>query len=293
MKDAYEIAGTILGTKLSAEGRSRLDNFSGGEVLVMPGRYDQIQDVLDTVNVQYVLGHPTGDALRQARILIVNCPGDGVSGYELQVKDWVAAGGLLLTTDWAIEPLQRMFPALIRWNGKTTRDECIKLDPRTVGKGGLVPSWDMTVPDQPVWWLEGSSYPFTVSDEVDVLLTSEELKRRYDSSLVAVQWNHGLGKVRHMISHIYLQRTESRSDEDKRAFSETLEKYAMDDLVREQMSRKMDLGKVSDGAVASSLTATRELLTFMNTMTVARPGDGDDETETRVDPGPSETRWIT
>lgn len=65
----------------------------------------------------------------------------------------------------------------------------------------------------PVWWLEGSSYPIEILDKkkVKVLVRSEELKRRYKHDPVIISFEWGKGVVYHMISHFYLQRSETRT----------------------------------------------------------------------------------
>lgn len=65
----------------------------------------------------------------------------------------------------------------------------------------------------PVWWLEGCSYPIKIldKDKVKVLVRSDELKRRYKHGAVIVSFEYGEGIVYHMISHFYLQRSETRT----------------------------------------------------------------------------------
>jgi len=67
--------------------------------------------------------------------------------------------------------------------------------------------------DDPQWWLEASSYPIRILDpsRVQVLITSRELGVRYGEEPVAVRFGWGEGEVFHMISHYYLQRTETRT----------------------------------------------------------------------------------
>ncbi|MCG3225218.1 MAG: hypothetical protein H7647_12180, partial [Candidatus Heimdallarchaeota archaeon] len=70
-----------------------------------------------------------------------------------------------------------------------------------------------------------SSYPIEILDKknVKVLVYSNELKTKYGESPVIVEFEHGDGKVIHMISHFYLQRTETRDKKDKMAASTTVE----------------------------------------------------------------------
>ena len=65
----------------------------------------------------------------------------------------------------------------------------------------------------PVWWLECSSYPIKIlkKDKVKVLVRSDELKRRYKDDPVIISFEWGKGVVYHMISHFYLQRSETRT----------------------------------------------------------------------------------
>ena len=261
MKEAYEIAGAILRENIADTDRERLEAMKPENVLVVPGTYDRIGSVLDAVGVPYVEGKPTKAALKEAQVMIVNCPGDALSRRKDQVRDWVASGGRLWTTDWAVVPLQEMFPNYIRWNGKVTKDECIRLDKDSRGVDEITVSGP--VPERPVWWLEGSSYPFKVSRDVEVMLTSKELKRLYGSSLVAVQWDYGQGKVKHIISHLYLQRTELRSPEDRMSFKQTSAKYGMDEMSMSRLSTTIDLDAVPDGSVAASLSAAGQLVSYM------------------------------
>ena len=65
----------------------------------------------------------------------------------------------------------------------------------------------------PVWWLESSSYPIEILDKkkVKVLVRSNELKKRYKHDPVIISFEYGKGVVYHMISHFYLQRSETRT----------------------------------------------------------------------------------
>lgn len=67
--------------------------------------------------------------------------------------------------------------------------------------------------DDPVWWLEGSSYPIEILDKerIKILIYSEELKERYGEGNVAIYFTYGEGTIFHMISHYYLQRAETRT----------------------------------------------------------------------------------
>jgi hypothetical protein len=128
------------------------------------------------------------------------------------VRAFVAAGGSLFTTDWALRNvIEPAFPGTIAFNHQATRDDVVRIEVRERDnpflRGVLDDGGD------PQWWLEGSSYPIRVLDpeRVRVLIASRELGERYGEPAVAVIFRHGEGEVFHMISHYYLQRTELRS----------------------------------------------------------------------------------
>ncbi len=127
-------------------------------------------------------------------------------------RDFVATGGSLFTTDWALRHvIERAFPGTVAFNDRATGDEVVPievLDDENPFLRGV-----MDGDDEPQWWLEGSSYPIRVLDpeRVQVLIRSRELERRYGEAAVAVLFPWGEGEVFHMISHYYLQRTEFRN----------------------------------------------------------------------------------
>ena len=82
---------------------------------------------------------------------------------------------------------------------------------------------------KPQWWLECASYPIKVLDKkkVKVLVSSKELGKKYRDDPVIISFEWGKGIVYHMISHFYLQRTETRSQRHMG----TVTDYAEDQLM--------------------------------------------------------------
>ncbi|CAF1179688.1 unnamed protein product [Didymodactylos carnosus] len=104
------------------------------------------------------------------------------------------------------------FSDYIRHNGKSTGDEVVGIqvvDPNNhLVKGFLQASKQA----EPQWWLESGSHPIEIVDKqkVRVLIRSKILGQKYQSDAVLVTFDCGKGNVIHMISHFYLQRTETR-----------------------------------------------------------------------------------
>ncbi len=142
---------------------------------------------------------------------MVNCPGHLPPEAVTLVSDFVARGGSLFSTDWTLQHLvEPAFPGLVQYNQRPTGDEVVRIKVR--GHDNPFLRGVMDTGDEPLWWLEGSSYPIRVLDpgRVEVLITSRELGERHGEQPVAVLFHHGEGEVFHMISHYYLQRTETR-----------------------------------------------------------------------------------
>src|SRR5262249_45579929 len=76
------------------------------------------------------------------------------------------------------------------------------------------------VPGQTIsWWLEGSSYPIRILDpRVTVLVRSREMGQKYKEDPLVVTFGYGEGRVFHLTSHYYLQR--SQGDKSAKAADE-------------------------------------------------------------------------
>jgi hypothetical protein len=160
---------------------------------------------------------------------VINCPGHLDPRAVACVRDFVAGGGSLFSTDWALRHvIEPAFPETIAFNDRPTADDVVRIEVADAGNPFLAGVIDEG--DDPLWWLEGSSYPIRVLDpgRVRVLVRSGELGAKYGESAVAVLFSHGEGEVFHMISHYYLQRTELR---DARHSSSASSYFAEKDVV--------------------------------------------------------------
>ena len=185
------------------------------DVVVVTGVYDHVDQVLGALEMPFTVVAPgqLGEVrLRPEQLLVVNCPGQLERREVLLVRDFVNDGGSLFTTDWALRHVvEEAFPGTIAFNERPTHDDVVRIEvPSTDNpflRGVIDPGED------PLWWLEASSYPIRVLDpSVEVLIASSELEARYGEAPVAVLFRHGEGEVFHMISHYYLQRTELREE---------------------------------------------------------------------------------
>jgi hypothetical protein len=227
MQTGYGLATSLLGDVMVAEAPSQkralqsIAQHDKPEVLVVDGDHDHIHHVLEAASVPHAriakahAGH-LRDALSmvpEAKALLINCAEKFPKRTALAARDFVQAGGLLLTTDWALKPIIEVaFPGTISHNGRRTAGNVfvtvdrMDLDHLPGPQSRVLTKLGEQM-EQPRWWLESASWPFhRHSDDVQILLHSSELKTQYGRGSVVVRWPHGKGWVYHMISHAYLQR---------------------------------------------------------------------------------------
>jgi hypothetical protein len=207
---AYEATAGIVRQELE-RGGVRSEEFRGGEILLTLGQYDKVQQVLDHLQLPYqTLPCAVIDnlPLRADQVLIINCPGQFTPAGLEAIRLFVARGGTLITTDWALETtVQRAFPGTIEYTGHATDDDVVPVSwihpehPFTRG---------VEVAGQTIsWWLEGSSYPIRILDpRVTVLVRSQQMGNRYGEDPLVVTFDYGEGTVVHLTSHYYLQRSQ-------------------------------------------------------------------------------------
>ena len=238
MSKAYKVAQEMLKDRLKDVDESmakEFDEINESDVVIVRGQYDFIEQVFSGIGLK----HKTIDAenlgsieLNPEQIVFINCPGNvGKRGLRKLVT-FVESGGFLFTTDWALKHIiEPGFPGYIKYNGRSTADEVVRVEILSEEDPFLKSLIGEN--DDPQWWLEGSSYPIQVldRDKVEVLVKSKDIKQRYNDSAVFVSFDHGQGKIYHMISHFYLQRAETRTERHKNKGSDYLtEKLVMDDM---------------------------------------------------------------
>jgi hypothetical protein len=218
MQKAYQAASKInrsLIEKESPEDLKYLKELKDSDIIITRGQYDHGEVIFELCSIPYSLIDTSQLAsiqLRDDQILFINCPGYIDDRGIERIKSFVLQGGMLVTTDWSLKNvLEKMFPNLLRYNNRATADDVVRVVFEPVNdtflKGLLDPK------DEPVWWLEGSSYPIELLDasKITVLVSSKEMKEKYGESPIVIAFEFGKGKVYHMTSHFYLQRAETRS----------------------------------------------------------------------------------
>ena len=257
---AYNAGANIARNRMATEAplaAEALAAIQESDIVVVTGCYDHVERVLGALDVPYQTVEP--GLLRQVRLrpdqmVVVNCPGKLTGPEIVQIRDFVAAGGTLFTTDWALRNvIEPAFPGYIEYNDNATTDDVVRIDVVDTNSPYLQGVLDSD--DDPQWWLEGASYPIRVidADRVRVLIRSRELGEKYGEEPVAVVFEYGKGEVFHMISHYYLQRAELRNDRH----AQTAESYAMSKGVNFSPGMANAVADIKLGEVEAAATSSR------------------------------------
>jgi hypothetical protein len=215
MQEAYKAAATLSRRLIERDKPQDAQHLLKTQVVIVRGCYDHGEAIFDLCEIQRTLIEPAQVAQHDFdpdQILYVNCPGEMDPRALEKVRSFVERGGMLVTTDWALKHvIEKGFPGLIAYNGHATADDVVRVVFEKVEDGFLDGLLDSN--DDPVWWLEGSSYPIKVLDpsRVKTLVSSQEMGAKYGERPIVVAFEVGLGKIYHMTSHFYLQRAETRT----------------------------------------------------------------------------------
>ena len=261
MSTAYRVAQEMIKDKLKdidEDMAAEFEELGQSEVIVSKGVHDYIEQVFNGIGLKHNLINPQQFEkidLDPDKIIFINCPGNVSSKGLRNLVTFVEKGGFLFTTDWALRHvIEPGFPGYIKYNNRPTNDEVVRVDILAEEDPFLQ---SLIGPnDDPQWWLEGSSYPIEILNhkEVDILIKSKEIEKKYGESAVFVTFDYGKGKIYHMISHFYLQRAETRTARHAKSGAEYAnEKLNMDEYRAEKYKNMgIDDANLSDVEAAYS-----------------------------------------
>ena len=267
MSTAYRVAQEMIKDKLKdvdEDMAAEFEELGQSEVIVSKGVHDYIEQVFNGIGLKHNLINPQQFEkidLDPDKIIFINCPGSVTSKGLRNLVTFVEKGGFLFTTDWALRHvIEPGFPGYIKYNNRPTNDEVVRVDILAEEDPFLQ---SLIGPnDDPQWWLEGSSYPIEILNhkEVDILIKSKEIEKKYGESAVFVTFDYGKGKVYHMISHFYLQRAETRTARHAKSGAEYANEKLNMDQYREEKYKNMGI----DDANLSDVEAAYSSSSMMN-----------------------------
>lgn len=177
---------------------------SPGQVIEVKGQWDKADRPLTAMGIPHTTipaRHLDDIDLSACRVLVINCAGTIPRDARQKVRDFVANGGALLTTDWSLHNmLEACFPGYVRWNGWKSKSEVVDAEVLPAAQPlarGLVSNAG--------WKLDLESQTIAVLDRqrVRVLARSSSLARQEPDKqgILAVLFPFGRGQVLHLIGH--------------------------------------------------------------------------------------------
>ncbi len=192
-----------------------LRRLSPGEVVVVEGQYDRVEEFLDLLDVSYekvFVRAIERTRFEGRRVVFVNCGNEAPSAAGVKrLREFVERGGYLLGSDWAVENVMRrgfsefVVPLEHRGRNVITPNEVIAIHAGEGGLGHFLLEGTALGRRDARWWLEESSYPFRIVNPsaVTSLIESNDLEREYGTSPVAATFRCGQGRVLHMLGHFW------------------------------------------------------------------------------------------
>ncbi len=205
--------------------------YSGLDVVVIPGRGDHIESVLQRLDIVFrtvQAGQLAENGLHPGAVLIVGCTGE-IAASDVPIVQWyVRCGGSLFTSCWSLtHTTQRSFPGVIV-RARTDHEvlDRVRTEPAApdstflngVFEGGSIP----------IYSLEGA-HLIRVVDPVraQVLIDSPEAAERHGSGDMAAWFQVGHGTVLDSVNHFELQGLALARDLKKK---EELQAYAVNHM---------------------------------------------------------------
>ncbi|MBC7998293.1 MAG: hypothetical protein IAF58_10135 [Leptolyngbya sp.] len=174
------------------------------EVLEIKGQWDKSDRTLNNLGIPHTTigaGQLSGIGLDRTKVIVINCAGKLPRNSLQGLRDFVARGGYLLTTDWALDNmLTQTFPGFVVWNGGKSKgnvvDAAVAFPEKEIMRGTV---------SNASWKLDDESHTVRIlkTDAVKVLAVSRDLVGLDPDrqGILAVVFSFGRGKVLHLVGH--------------------------------------------------------------------------------------------
>lgn len=148
--------------------------------------------------------------LDNCKALIIDCAGEVPRNALQKIRNFVASGGYLLTTDWALQNVvERAFPGYIQWNGDNTEGvitDAYILEPEpSLMKGleGRIFTWKLDRMSQCVR-INSPSRVHIIARSSKLARLDPQFRALSDpvtAGALAIEFSFGRGKVLHLVGH--------------------------------------------------------------------------------------------
>ncbi len=172
-------------------------------VLEVKGQWDDADHTLRSFGIRHTTikrGKLTDIPLDDVRVIVVNCAGNIPAESFQRIRDFVARGGFLISTDWSVHNMvEKAFPGFIAWNGGKTENKVVDAtvvdaDPLLFAGAVRTAGWKLD---------DGSQTIRVLRPGVRVLARSQMLTKDDPdhTGILAVVFPFGRGQVLHLVGH--------------------------------------------------------------------------------------------
>ena len=172
-------------------------------VLDVRGVYDNSGKTLSSLGINFDhirTGTLRERSLQDVKVMVIDCPGRVPREAFQKIRDWVNAGGYLLSTDWSGDnAIQPIFPGYIEWTKAKNREsmynsEIVNPDPVLFKHTVSNAKWKMDIECHPVRAMRADVRTLAMSRE----LAAEDPR---SGGALAIVFPFGRGYVMHMVGH--------------------------------------------------------------------------------------------
>jgi hypothetical protein len=173
------------------------------EIIEIRGKWDNAGHILHSFGLPYTqvnANELNEKSLQRCKVLIVNCGAHISTESQNLIRSFIAQGGYLVTTDWALnECVTPCFPGYVKWSGEYSQAGVLN-DARTVTKDD---TFIRAVISPARWKLEDKSELVQIlSRKVKVIAASSTLAYiSAGSGILAFSFPYESGQVLHLVGH--------------------------------------------------------------------------------------------
>jgi len=128
----FQVSNRLVRDRMEADDVQVLDSVKDTDIICVRGTFDHIHLVLEAIGVPFSHINPStlmSMELKPEQTVYVNCPSSFPREAALKLRDFVKAGGQLITTDWALlHVVEVAFPNTIKYSGNATGDEVVSVE---------------------------------------------------------------------------------------------------------------------------------------------------------------------
>jgi hypothetical protein len=175
-------------------------------ILVVEGDHDDATPTLEGFGIplkKITAQRLCGISLDGVKVVVINCDAHIPERALTRIRDFVATGGYLLTTDWELDnSLALAFPGYVQWNSKLNHG-LAACDAEPVERDPIL--FNHAITKEATWAIDNEAHFLKIvnPEAVHILVRSRQLQAQYPDTngVLAIAFSYGRGQVLHLVGH--------------------------------------------------------------------------------------------